>query len=188
MKQSFLFLFLLLQLTSFGQRSGRRSLSSSAANRHYEGPKFNGPFFEVKLINGDTIPFLLRLGLSKRIVNKDTLSLARIYSCNKPVTSVYYDLDNPASEILSCVSWYSFQLINPKDTFHFTISLNHYEETDAGRLYYCYSKKVTKQDENHALHSDPKTIYITKDARDFDTNYIVLSTDKPNVILLHCGQ
>ena len=188
MKQSFLFLFLLLQLISYGQRSGRRPLSSSAATRHYEGPKFNGPFFDVTLINGDTIRFLLRLGLSKRLENKDTLSLARIYNCNKPDSGVYYDLDNPDSEVVSCVRWFSFQLVNPRDTIDFTASLNHYEETDAARLYYCYSNKVTKQDENHALHSDPKTIYITKDARDFDTNYIVLSTDKPNVILLHCGQ
>ena len=188
MKQSFLFLFLLLQLISYGQRSGRRPLSPSATSIAYEGPKFNGRFFDVTLINGDTIPFLLRLGLSKRIENKDTLSLARIYSCSKPVTGVYYDLDYPASDVLSCVRWFSFQLVNPGDTFHFTVSLNDYEETDAGRLYYCYSNKITRQNEKHAFDSDPKTIYITKEAGDFDTNYIVLSTDKPNVILLHCEQ
>jgi hypothetical protein len=131
---------------------------------------------------------LLRLGLSKRIENKDTLSLARIYSCSKPVTGVYYDLDYPASDVLSCVRWFSFQLVNPRDTFDFTVSLNDYEETDAGRLYYCYTNKITRQDEHHALYSDPKTIYITKEERDFDTKHIVLSTSKPNVILLHCGQ
>lgn len=188
MKQSFLFLFLLLQLTSYGQRSGRRPLPSSGVNRQYERPKYNGPFFDVTLINGDTIPFLLRLGLSKRIENKDTLSLARIYNCNKPDSGVYYDLDYPASDILSCERWFSFQLVNPRDTIDFTVSLNHYEETDAARLYFCYTNEVTVQDKNHALSADPKTIYITKDERDFDTNHIVLSRRKPNVILLHCGQ
>jgi hypothetical protein len=183
MQQSFLFLFLVLQIFSYGQRSGRRPLHANPVYVSYEEPTFSGQCFKLTLINDDTIAVLLRIRPGKRIEHSDTLNLPRIYSCIDP-TREHYDLDYSAQWESSCVRWYSLQLIKPRDTLHFTVNLKDFGEADSARLYFCFTQQILKVDTNLDLYSDPKKIYIMKEGRDFQTNYIRLSGSKPNTISL----
>jgi hypothetical protein len=181
MKQGLLIILLFFQLFSHGQRSKRNNQSLVTT---YQPDSFAGHYLKITLTNSDTVPVLLRLGPGKRIENNDTLSLARMYPCNNPSVGEYYDLDYLVSEEINCVRWYTLQLIKPKDTLQFILKLKDFLAGDTTRLYSCFTKEITKMDKELNLYSDPKSIIIMKDVRNFKTTYINVAVATPNMVVL----
>ena len=171
---------MLFQSFTYGQRSTRKLHLSTTINYP---DSFAGRFFNVILINSDTVPFLLRLGPSKKIKNNDTYDLARAYTCNNPLGREYYDLDNLVSEENNCVRWYTLQLIIPKDSLHFVVKLKDFDQLDTARLYFCFTKEITKVDRELDMYADPKKIVMMKDGRDFKSNYVSIHKNTLTVVL-----
>src|SRR5687767_220819 len=110
MRQSFLLItfFIFLQPLVFGQQSTRNPQSTPVV---YLPTTFEGRYFEVTLINSDTVPVFLKLGPITQIENGDTLNLARTYPCSSPTVGEYYDLHDLVDQEDNCVRWYTLQLI-----------------------------------------------------------------------------
>ena len=182
MKQSviLLLLFLLLQLIVFGQRATKKPQTS---NNIYQTDNFTGHYFTVTLFNIDTLPVLLKLGPTRQLVNNDTLNLTRTFPCSNPSAGEYYDLHDLLNMENSCVYWYTLQLIKPGDTIKFTVKLKDFDKSDSSRLYYRYTREVTTTDRELNMYADPTKIYMQKEDRDFQTNFVVLNKHAPNIAL-----
>jgi hypothetical protein len=186
MKRSIVLLFLVFHLLGYAQRSGRnpRTSPSTTGYTFNSQPSSPGRYYSMLLTNKDSSPILLRLGLTKRIDDNDTLTLTRIISCQNSAAGLSYDLDYPAVLESSCVRWYSFQLINPGDSIYFTVKLNNLAEPDTAKLYCCFTNEITNEDK--VLYTDPTKIYIRGETgRDFKTDRIDLYKTGLNVISLH---
>jgi hypothetical protein len=179
MRPTFLLIvsFLLAQQSIYAQRLTKIPQASTAV---YQAPAFQGRYFTVTLTNTDTVPILLKLGITKQITNGDTLNLARTYTCSSPTVFEYYDLHDLVNEENFCIRWYTLQQITPKDTLRFVVKLKDFDKSDTSRIYYCYTREIKEADKKHILNTDPKPIYVMKESRDFETSYVVINRDALN--------
>lgn len=136
---------------------------------------FPGRCFSITLSNNDTVPVLLKLGPVGQIEDNDTLNLARTYPCSHPAERSSYDLHDLLSWESSCISWYTLQLIKPGDTLQFMVRLKDFDESGTSRLYYCYTKEIIGIDKELNMYADRTKIYMQKEARSFQTSYVVLN-------------
>lgn len=179
MRQSFILIlfFFFLQLSVSGQRTTRKP---QVRPEVYQPPTFAGRYFTVTLINSDTVAILLKLGPTKQIENGDTLKLARTYPCSSPAVGEYYDLHDQVSEEDNCVRWYTLQTLKPNDTLRFVVKLKDFDKSDSSRLYYCYTKEVKKIDKELHMYDDPEKVYMMKEGRDFETNFVAIGKNALN--------
>jgi hypothetical protein len=171
-------LFLLsVQQFVYGQRTTRRPQPSIAV---YQPAPFEGRYFNVTLTNTDTVPILLKIGITKQIANGDTLNLARTYPCSSLTEGEYYDLHDLVADEDDCVRWYTLQQIRPKDTLRFVVRLKNFYKSATSRFYYCYTKEIKVVDKELQLYTDPGKIYLMKENRDFETNFVTINKNALN--------
>jgi len=179
MRQSLLLILFVffLQPFVFGQRATRKPQSTPIVLRP---TTFEGRYFTVTLTNTDSVPVFLKLGPTRQIQNGDTLSLARTYPCSSPTVGEYYDLQGLVDQEDNCVRWYTLQQIKPEDTLKFIVKLKDFDKSDTSRFYYCYTKEVRRVDKELHMYDDPKTIYMMKESRDFETNFVAIDKNALN--------
>jgi hypothetical protein len=186
MRQPFLLILfhLFLQPLVFGQRLPGNSQATPVV---YKPAIFEGRYFTLTIVNFDTVPILLQLGPTKLKAKGDTLNLARTYPCSSPEIGEYYDLHDLVEQENNCLRWYTLQTIKPRDTTRFVVKLKDFHKSDSSRLYYSYTREVKKIDKELHMYEDTKTIYIMKEDRDFETNFITIDKNALNTGLAKVG-
>jgi hypothetical protein len=180
-KVFFVSIFLLAcYVQTYCQRALRRPRPISAFT---SSVPFSGRLFDVTLTNGGNDSILLRLGAGKKIHGDDTLDLIRTSHCNTSEAGEHYDLDVGPDEVISCVSWYTLQLLKPGDTLHFMVKLENFDQADTARLYFFYTKSFTKSDREVEYYYDPKKIYIMKEERKLLSSFVVAEKNEAKIAL-----
>jgi hypothetical protein len=70
--------------------------------------------------------------------------------------------------------------MRPKDTLRFVVKLKDFDKSATSRFYYCYTREIKKVDRELQMYTEPEKVYMMKENRDFETNFVAIDKNALN--------